>query len=232
MEYNINGILVTIIQKNNIRNVNVCIKVPHGKVIITAPKIIPIEEIKKIVLGREDWIRQQVEKIRAVTLLEIPVCETGAALRVWGKMYILEVKEGQPINHLELSEEKAVLSLKANTTDRQREAFVQKWYREQCKNAIREKLSFWEKVTGLPCASWQVRAMKTRWGSCNVRKRKINFNFWLVQADETCLDYVILHELVHLAEANHGARFVQIMDSHMPNWRRKKEILDGLSPIK
>jgi len=90
---------------------------------------------------------------------------------------------------------------------------------EQLQLDIAELLPKWEKITGLSCWTWRIRKMKTRWGSCNVKTKKIWFNLYLAQTSKRCLEYIILHELLHLKVANHGKEFKDNMDKYMPDWR-------------
>ena len=89
----------------------------------------------------------------------------------------------------------------------------------QLRQSIAELLPKWESITGLKCSTWQIRKMKTRWGSCNVKTRKIWFNLHLAKTNTRCLEYIILHELLHIKIANHGAKFKEHMDYYMPSWR-------------
>ena len=98
--------------------------------------------------------------------------------------------------------------------------------RKLLKMRITELLPKWEALTGLHCQTWQLRKMKTRWGSCNIKTKKIWFNLHLAQTTNRCLEYIILHELLHIRIANHGSEFKENMDRYMPNWREVRKELN------
>ena len=127
-------------------------------------------------------------------------------------------------NALALSGDKALLTVRKESTAKQREAFVNEWYRGLLKEQIEKYLPLWEQRTGLHCSAWQTKYMTTRWGTCNTKTGKIWLNLQLAKKPPECLEYVILHELTHLKIRNHGDDFVAYMDEHMPYWReiRKK----------
>jgi hypothetical protein len=95
------------------------------------------------------------------------------------------------------------------------------------KAEVERVLPIWEKRTGLKATSWQTKYMTTRWGTCNKETGKIWLNVQLAKKTLECLDYIILHELIHLEEKNHNERFILLMDKHMPNWREVRKTLNG-----
>ena len=122
-------------------------------------------------------------------------------------------------NSLVLDGDKAILTVREDSTPEQRETYVNEWYRKILKEEIARILPIWEERTGLYAQSWQIRNMKTRWGSCNVKTKKIRLNLQLAKKDIACLECVILHELLHLQVPNHGKDFITLMDKYMPKWR-------------
>jgi predicted metal-dependent hydrolase len=121
----------------------------------------------------------------------------------------------------------AVLNVRCESTAKQRDTFVREWYREQLKAEVARLLPTWEAMTGLKCDSWQSKYMTSRWGTCNIARRKIWLNLQLAKKPVECLEYVILHELVHLLVKNHNADFKALMDTYMPFWRDVKKKLNG-----
>ena len=173
------------------------------------------------------WIRLQQAKFAEQPRQTQRCFVSGETLYVWGQQYYLQVEYSHKGNALALSGERAILTVRRESTARQREAFVNEWYRALLKEEIAKRLPLWEQRTGLSCSSWQTRRMITRWGSCNPKARKIWFNLQLAKKPFACLDYIILHELAHLKVRNHSKDFVAILDLHMPYWREiKKELND------
>ena len=152
---------------------------------------------------------------------------SGEELYVFGKPYLLKVKHGCKRNSLMLQGNEAILTVRKESTVKQREAFINEWYRALLKEQIGVYLPKWEKITGLYSDSWQIKNMKTRWGTCNTRIRKIWLNLQLAKKPVECLEYVILHELAHLKVPNHGKDFIAIMDQYMPDWRAVRARLNG-----
>lgn len=130
-------------------------------------------------------------------------------------------------NSLALSGAKAILTVRKDSTPAQRENFVREWYRDLLKAEVARLLPKWEQITGLRPDGWQTKYMTTRWGTCNTTTRKLWLNLQLAKKTPECLEYIILHELIHLAEKNHNERFVSLMDKYMPMWREVKATLNG-----
>ena len=122
-----------------------------------------------------------------------------------------------------------MLSMKEQSTVKQRDAFVKENLRKLLKSEIEKRLPKWEKITGLKCKSWQTKYMTTKWGTCSVDKKKLWFNLQLAQKPLICLEYIILHELTHLITRKHDDKFITHMDKYMPNWRDiKKQLNDSM----
>jgi predicted metal-dependent hydrolase len=123
------------------------------------------------------------------------------------------------------TEEKAVLTVPTESTKEQREGYVREWYRGLLKGEVAKLLPKWENITGLEAKSWQTKYMKTRWGTCNSKTGKIWLNPLLAKKPYESLEYVVLHELIHLIERHHGKRFKMLMDQYMPRWREVRGLL-------
>ncbi|MPM28005.1 hypothetical protein SDC9_74522 [bioreactor metagenome] len=220
MQITISGIPVDV-QKKKIKNMHLYVLPPDGRVLVTAPKRLTATEIAAFVHSKLDWIHKQQDRIAGLPRPVPQRYETGETLFVWGKPYLLQVETAKH-NSLTLQGDRAVLSVREKSTLIQREAFVKEWYREELKAEIAKYLPKWEQATGLCCQSWQTKAMKTRWGTCNPKTRKIWLSLSLAKKPVSCLEYVLLHELAHLKVQNHGPEFQAFLDCHMPGWRELK----------
>lgn len=172
------------------------------------------------------WIRKQQAKFEAQPRQSEREYVSGETLYVWGQQYFLQVEYSYKGNSLVLDGDKAILTVRKESTTKQREVFVNEWYRGLLKNEVEKYLPKWETITGLHCSSWQSKYMTTRWGTCNTNTRKIWLNLQLAKKPLECLEYVILHELAHLKVKDHGAGFVAILDQYMPYWREQKKRLN------
>lgn len=227
MQIEISGIKIEV-QKKNIKNLHLVVAPPDGKVRVSAPLHLSDESIAMFIRTKLSWIKKQQEKF----VKQPRQCEreyvSGETLYVFGQQYFLRVEHSYKGNSLVLEGNEAILTVRKESTTKQREAFVNEWYRSLLKEKIEIYLPKWEKITGLYCDSWQTKYMTTRWGTCNTNTRKIWINLQLAKKPIECLEYVILHELAHLKFRTHNNDFVAIMDQYMPYWRDVKSSLNGM----
>jgi predicted metal-dependent hydrolase len=212
--------------KKNIKNMHLYVKPPNGKVTVSAPLNMKDEVIKKFVRTKISWIKKQIAKFDNQPRQSEREYVSGEALFIWGKQYYLQVDYGTK-NSLTLFGNKALLTVRKESTAQQRENFVREWYRELLKTEIKKFLPKWENITGLKVSDWQTKYMITRWGTCNTTTGKIWLNLQLAKKPPECLEYVILHELAHLTEKSHNDKFIAIMDRYMPMWREIKLTLNS-----
>lgn len=219
----INGIEMSVTKKA-IKNMHIYVKPPDGHVEVSAPVYLSDESIELLIRTKIDWIQCQQEKFEKQPRQTEGEYVSGEPLYVWGRQYDLLVKYSNRGNSLILDGDKAILTVRKTSTAQQRGKYVNEWYRGILKAEIERVLPKWEQITGLHPDGWQTKNMTTRWGTCNVKTHKIWLNLQLAKKTPECLEYVILHELVHLAEKSHNEKFVALMDKYMPNWRdiRKK----------
>ena len=221
----ISDIQIEIIKKD-IKNMHLSVLPPDGKVRVSAPNNLSDESIIMFVKTKLGWIKKQQEKFELQPRQSEREYVSGETLYVWGHQYFLQVEYNQKKNSLVLVGNKAILSVRKESTVKQREKFVNEWYRSLLKTEVEKYLPKWEAITGLYCDSWQSKYMTTKWGTCNTSTRKIWLNLQLAKKPIECLEYVILHELAHLKVKNHGPDFVAILELHMPYWRECKKMLN------
>ena len=202
------------------------VKPPNGNVVVSAPLTMSDAAIERFVRTKASWIKKQVAKFDNQPRQSEREYVSGETLFVWGKRHYIQTEYGNK-NSLVLSGDRAVLTVRKESTAEHRENFVREWYRELLKAEIARLLPKWEKATGLKATGWQTKYMTTRWGTCNTKTGKIWLNLQLAKKTPECLEYVILHELVHLVEKTHNERFVSLMDKYMPMWREVKTTLNG-----
>lgn len=225
MQIILSGIPIRI-QKKNIKNMHLYVKPPNGAVTISAPITMSDKAIEVFAKTRLEWIKNQIKKYE-----EQPRCDkrqyvSGETLYVWGKQYYLTFEENRKCNSFVMKGNKIILSMRSESTIKQRENYVREQYRTLLKNEIEALLPKWERITGLHCESWQTKYMTTRWGTCNIEKKRLWFNVQLAEKSIECLEYIILHELIHTQVKNHGSKFVEIMDKYMPYWREIQKKLN------
>ena len=225
MQIVISNIPVEVIRKN-IKNMHLSVLPPDGRVRVSAPTQLTDEAITMFVRTKLGWIKKQQEKFQQQPRQSERQYVSGETLYVWGKQYFLQVEYSYKGNALILSGDKAILTVRKESSPKQRGSFVNEWYRSLLKQEVAKYLPKWEKTTGLYCSSWQSKYMTTKWGTCNPTSKKIWLNIQLAKKPIECLEYVILHELAHLKVHNHGPEFTAILDQYMPYWRDHRRRLN------
>ena len=222
----IGGIPMELTRKN-IKHLHLYVLPPDGRVRISAPLYLSAETIAEFVRSRLDWIRKQQAKLAERPQPPVRTYVSGETLFLFGKPIVLSVEYGSGKGTVIRNGGNAILTVPPDSTFEQREAVVKEWYRGLLKEQIGLLLPEWERITGLYCSSWQVKDMKTRWGTCNTQTRKIWLNLRLEENPPGCLEYVILHELAHLKIPDHGKQFESLLDRYMPDWRERRSVLNG-----
>ena len=224
MHITVSGIEVELIRKN-IKNMHLYVLRPNGEVRITAPLKLSEKRITEFIESKADWIAKQRKKIEDEPK-EAPITySNGDTLIIFGKHYVLEVIEGKKSDFFFFLG-KATLICKASSTVEEREKIIEKALRVSLNEKIPPILAKWESITNLKASSFQIKKMKTRWGTCNTRTKKIWLNLELCRKSDECIEYVILHELTHLLVPNHGKDFSNFMDRYMPRWKEIRKALN------
>lgn len=227
MQIVISGIPIDI-HKKNIKNMHLQIKPPNGQVVISAPLSMDDKAIEVYARTNLGWIKKQIEKFQQQPRSAKRQYVSGETMYIWGKQYYLSFVPDSRKNSFKIQGNSIVLSMRKNSTVKQREKYIREQYRRLLKGEIEKILPKWEQITGLHCESWQIKYMITRWGTCNTEKKKLWFNLQLAQKPVECLEYVILHELIHLKERTHNSIFIAYMDMYMKNWREVGKELNDL----
>jgi hypothetical protein len=187
-----------------------------------------LDTIRVFAISKLDWIKQQQKLLRAQereTPREYVDLESHY---VWGKRYLLTVSERDASPSIELKHDRMLLRVRPGSGEDRRMALVEEWYREQLKEAVPPLLARWQPLLGVRVHRLFVQRMKTKWGGCNHKARTIRLNTELAKKPPECLEYIVLHELVHLLEPTHNARFVALMDEFMPKWQFHRQVLNRL----
>ncbi len=227
MQLTLGDITVDVVLKN-IKNVHLSVYPPTGRVRISAPARMEPETIRMFALSKLGWIRAQQRKIQAQQRETPREYLERESHYVWGKRYLLEILEGGRAPKIDLSHRQLRLWVRSQTPKAKRQAILEAWYREQLSKAAAPLIEKWQAKLGVEVESVTVRRMKTRWGSCTPARRSIRLNTDLAKKPPVCLEYVIVHELVHLLEPTHNHRFVSLMDQHLPNWTAYRGELNRL----
>ena len=200
------------------------------KIIVSAPIHLDSETLNKAILSKKDWLIEQIKKPSAVKPGSIKTYTTGEELLFKGKVYSLYVNHQNTRSKVCIIGDHCIdLFVKPGSDVYEREKIITGWYRKELKRSIGKVIAKWQPVMGVIVNEFGVRKMKTRWGSCNINARRIWLNFALIKIADPFLEYVIVHEMVHLLERKHNARFKGFMDQFIPDWRKLKKELDLFS---
>jgi predicted metal-dependent hydrolase len=212
----------------DIKNVHLSVYPPSGRVRVSAPERMSLNAIRVFAISKLGWIKQQQQKLRAQERETPREYVDRESHYVWGRRYLLKVIEEHSAPRVELKHSKMVVRVGPGRNDDVKQAAVARWYREQIKAAIPDLTARWEPRIGMKVERIFVQKMKTKWGSCNPDTRSIRLNTDLAKKPRECLEYIVVHEMVHLLERTHNARFVAMMDRLMPQWRVFREQLNRL----
>ncbi len=214
------------LERKHIKNMYLRILPPDGRVHISAPMKMSEEEIYHFVDRKLSWIKLQQIKIQHRHTNHELQYITGEHITIWGCSYELMLKDTSTRNHIKVVGDEILLYMKPDSTREQREKLMNTWYKKALEAEIPFLLARWERNIGVASSGYHIRDMKTRWGTCNIRTKKICLNLQLAKKPPKCLEYVIVHELVHLLESSHNSVFKGYMDRFLPEWRKIKSELN------
>jgi predicted metal-dependent hydrolase len=215
------------VARKRIRNFYLRVDGSDGRVRVSAPQAASDDEVWSVIQKRIDWIHSQRARIAASPAPARLRFLSGETHTLFGEPLRLEVVEREGRGGKVVREGDAlVLSIRMRSRFEERERAMREWYRGEIKPVIPELVSRWEPVMGVRVAEWQVKQMKTRWGTCNIGARRIWLNLELARYPVESLEYVVVHEMVHLLERGHNARFYGFMDRFLPDWRERKTRLN------
>ncbi len=222
----IEDITITL-ERKNIKNMYLRILPPYGEVKVSAPLFLSDEDITKFVKSKKDWILKK-QKFIIENDIKAPLkYSNGEKHYLWGKEYTLHLISNDTIKNVLIDDKKSVMYLpitKRNTIEK-REKIMNEFYRAEMKKAIPPVLDKCSQIVGKKPSEVKIRNMKN-WGNCRYHDKRITLNLKLAKKDPICLEYVMIHELCHLIEFNHGKKFKKLMDTYCPNWKKIKKMLN------
>lgn len=198
-----------------------------GQVRLSAPRRISEQQIKQFIYEKAEWIARHQQRIVATPKVPDYQYISGEIHGLWGEDYRLNVIETSGRHHVVRENDELHLFVRRNTHRVNRKKALMTWYAQQLDSEITRLSAKWQPIMQQSLNSWQVRQMKSRWGSCHIQRRHIVLALALIHYPKTCLEYVFVHEMVHLYERYHNARFYALMDHYLPQWRERKALLNS-----
>ena len=224
----INDIEIEVIKKN-IKNVHLSVHPPAGRVRLAAPENMDEEAIRLFAISKLSWIKKQRKEFDTQERQSVREFLSGESHYFMGTRYLLNVIESNEKQRVELRNKKYMdLYVRPGHTKENRERIVSQWYREELKRLIPEYIEKWGNPIGVTVNEWGVKLMKTKWGTCNEQDKRIWINLELAKKNPRCLEYIIVHEMIHLLERHHNDRFKAYMDEFLPNWKSIRDELNEM----
>jgi predicted metal-dependent hydrolase len=227
-ELEIGNINIEVVKKD-IKNLHLAVYPPNGRVRLAAPEGVDDETLRLFTISKLAWIRKQQRRFASQERLPERKYVYRESHYFLGKRYLLRLIETDKRPQVELKNKTFIdLHIKSGSSKEQCQQLLTQWYRAELKRLIPEILTRWELKIGVQVEDWGIKQMKTKWGTCNVQKKRILLNLELAKKPVHCLEYIIVHELVHLLERLHNERFLAYMDKFMPRWKFYREELNKL----
>jgi predicted metal-dependent hydrolase len=222
----VNDLIVDVVRKD-IKNLHLGVYPPSGRVRVAAPLRVNDEAVRLFTISRLGWIKRQQAKFEEQERQSARELVSGESHYYQGHRYLLNVvyQPGAPsviIRNTRIMD----LFVRPGSDTAARERVLTSWYRRRLKEEIAPLITKWEAIIGVQVAEWGVKQMKTRWGTCNSKAGRIWLNLELIKKPPHCLEYIVVHELVHLLERHHNERFIAHMNRFMPLWRYYREELN------
>ncbi|GAA1119785.1 M48 family metallopeptidase [Nesterenkonia jeotgali] len=221
----VRGIDVDVVYKD-IKNLHIGVYPPMGRVRVAAPRRFDDDQVRIAIGQRLSWIKRQQKELKATPRQSEREMLTGESHYVWGRRKRLKLVERPGRTHIEIQGDRLVLFVAASVTQDKRREALSRWYREQLRQELPTLIAEWEQTLDAVVPKWSIRRMKTKWGSCNRETHHLWFNAELAKKHPDCLEYIVVHEMLHYFERSHGERFTSLLVSVMPDWSQRREELN------
>ena len=226
------GSLDVQLQRKTIKHLHISVMPPDGQIRVAAPESMTETAIRMAVIHRIPWIRKQQANFAKQVRQSTREMISGETHYLWGRRYRLEVIELDAIQNIahsvKLKGGKLILTISTGTSTADKLKILNEYYRTRLKARAPDLIHKWSEQIDVTASGWQVQKMKTKWGSCNIEEGRILLNLELAKKPLLCLEYIIVHELLHFKERQHNDRFKALLDTHMPDWRSRRDLLNRM----
>lgn len=214
--------------KKDIKNIHLSVYPPNGKVRISAPLRMKLDTIRVFAISKLGWIKQQQKKLREQERETPREYLDRESHYVWDRRYLLKVVERDLAPGVTLKHSQMIVQVRPGSSREKIEDVIGEWYRWQIRKSAPQLIAKWEPLMGVKVNRIFIQHMKTKWGSCNPVSGSIRLNTELAKKPSECLEYIVVHEMIHLLERTHNIRFISLMDSFMPKWQFYRKELNRL----
>lgn len=225
-QINVNGLVVDVVRKD-IKNLHLAVYPPNGRVRVATPLRVDDEAVRLAVISKLSWIKRQQTKFKEQERQSEREHVSGESHYFQGARYRLNVIQRDGVGQVVIRNKRMIdLYVRPQSNNAQRERVMLAWYRAYLKQTVPLLIAKWRKIIGVSVADWGVKQMKTRWGTCNIEAGRIWLNLGLAKKSARCLEYIVVHEMVHLLERRHNDRFRALMNQFLPQWQLIREELN------
>ncbi len=226
----VNGLSVKVVRKK-IKNLHLAVYPPDGCIRIAVPEIIDDEAVRLAIISRYEWIKRQTKSFQDQARESKREFTTGESHFYLGRRYLLDIFYTSKSPYVELRNKKImVLNINRKHGVENRKKLLSDWYRKEMKKILPPIIRKWEIKSGLKVYSYGIKRMKTKWGSCNPAHKRIWINLELIKKPISCIEYIVVHEMVHLLEPTHNENFISHMNRILPGWKNLRDELNR-SPL-
>ncbi|HET6456430.1 MAG TPA: SprT family zinc-dependent metalloprotease [Armatimonadota bacterium] len=222
------GDIVILVTRKDIKHVHLSVYPPNGRVTLVAPKGTRSEVVRAYAASRLGWIRNQQAKLRAQPRETPRQFIERESHYLWGRRYLMSVVEKDEKPSIKLDHRRITLTVRPGSSQAKKDAVMHDWHKSLLYEVVPAMIRQWEPKLGVRVSGLFLQRMKTKWGGCNHQEGNIRINTELVKKPKDLLEYVVVHEMVHLIEPTHSERFEALMNEHYPAWREARAELNEL----
>jgi len=223
------GEIAIAVTRKDVKHVHLSVHPPHGRVTLVTPVATRLEVARAYAVSKLGWIRAQQEKLQNQARETKRRFVTRETHYLWGRRYLLNVQELEAKPSVSLDHRRVTLKVRPGSSEAKRAEVVHEWHKALLHEAVPLIIRRWEKRLGVSVGAYFLQRMKTKWGSCNPKARHIRLNTELVKKPKDLLEYVIVHEMIHLIEPTHSERFLALLAEHFPAWKEARAELNELA---
>ena len=222
------GEIAIAVTRKDIKHVHLSVHPPAGRVTLVAPKGTRLEVARAYAVSKLGWIREQQAKLFGQARETPRQFVERESHQLWGRRYLLSVVEEDVKPFVRLDHRRIKLTIRPGSSRAKREQVIHEWHKLLLHEVVPALIKKWEVKLGVTVSGYFLQRMKTKWGACNHRAGNIRLNTELVKKPKDLLEYVVVHEMVHLLEPTHSDRFLAILEEHYPSWREARSELNEL----
>tara|TARA_B100000427_G_scaffold207723_1_gene172939 strand:+ start:625 stop:1344 length:720 start_codon:yes stop_codon:yes gene_type:complete len=216
------------VKQKNVKNIHLSVYPPEGRVQITAPSQMAMDTIRVFAISKLQWIKEQKKTLLNQERERKREFLDRESHYFFGERFLLKLHEINAVPRIEIDHKHINLFVRPNTSIEKKRKIIDEWYRAELKKITPKLIAKWEKKIGVKTNDFGIKKMRTKWGTCNTEAKRIWLNLELAKKPKECVEYIIVHELVHLLERNHNKRFVKLLNQFMPKWRFHRDELSRL----